>query len=128
MPLVTLSQRAPVDGAKARAMLDEVHAALVAAGVPAADRFQRVLELAPDRLVVDPRYPDLARDRSERFVLIEVLWSVGRSVKIKRKVAADIAQGVARAGGLEPADVMVVFVETQWENWAFADGRLVNAE
>lgn len=128
MPLVTLSQRAPVDDAKVRAMLDEVHAALVAAGVPAADRFQRVLELAPARFVVDPRYPELERDRSDRFALVEVLWSVGRNVKIKRKVAADIAKGVARAGGIEPADVMVVFVETQWENWAFSGGRLINAD
>lgn len=127
MPLVTLSQRAPVEASAARAMLDEVHAALVASGVPPADRFQRVLELAPERFVVDARYPDLARDRSERFVLIEVLWSVGRSVKVKRKVAADIATNVARVAGLEPADVMVVFAETQWENWAFAGGGLIHA-
>lgn len=128
MPLVTLSQRAPVDAAQARAMLDQVQAALVASGVPPSDRFQRVLELAPNRFVVDARYPDLDRDRSERFVLIEVLWSVGRSVKVKRKVAADIATNVARVAGLEPRDVMVVFVETQWENWAFSGGRLLHAE
>jgi phenylpyruvate tautomerase PptA (4-oxalocrotonate tautomerase family) len=127
MPLVTLTLRRPAGPGVARRMLDEVHAALVAAGVPAADRFQRVLELAPDATVVDPRYPDLERDRSERFVLVEILWSVGRSVKIKRNVAADIAAGVARAGSLAPDDVMVVFVETAWENWAFAGGRLLHA-
>ena len=127
MPLVTLTLRRPSATGIARRMLDEVHAALVASGVPTADRFQRVLELAPEATVVDPRYPDLQRDRSERFALVEVLWSVGRSVKIKRKVAADIAAGVARAGSLEPDDVMVVFVETAWENWAFAGGRLLHA-
>lgn len=127
MPLVTLTLRRPAAPGVARRMLDEVHAALVAAGVPAADRFQRVLELAPDATVVDPRYPDLERDRSERFALVEILWSVGRSVKIKRKVAADIAAGGARAGSLAPDDVMVVFVETAWENWAFAGGRLLHA-
>ncbi len=128
MPLVTLTQRAPADAAATRAMLDAVHAALVASGVPPADRFQRVLELPPDRFVVDPRYPDLARDRSGRFVLVEVLWSVGRSVKVKRKAVADIVAGVARAGGLDPGDVMVVFIETAWENWAFSHGRLLHAE
>lgn len=128
MPLVTLSQRAPVDPAQARAILDQVHAALVASGVPPADRFQRVLELNADRLVVDARYPDLARDRSDRFVLIEILWSVGRNVKIKRKVATDIANGVARVAGIDAADVMVVFVETAWENWSFSGGRLLNAD
>lgn len=128
MPLVTLSQRAPVDPSKARAILDQVHAALVASGVPPADRFQRVLELDPDRFVVDPRYPDLARDRGDRFALIEILWSVGRNVKIKRKVASDIANGVARVAGIDAADVMVVFVETAWENWSFSGGRLLNAD
>ena len=127
MPLVTLSLRQPAAPGIARRMLDEVHAALVASGVPAADRFQRVLELAPEPAVVDPRYPDLERDRSDRFVLVEVLWSVGRSVKVKRKVTADIAAGVARAGSLDPNDVMVVFLETAWENWAFAGGRLLHA-
>jgi len=127
MPLVTLTLRDAGAPGVARRMLDEVHAALVAAGVPAADRFQRVLELSTASTVIDPRYPDLARDRSDRFALVEVLWSVGRSVKIKRKVAADIAAGVARAGSLEPDDVMVVFVETAWENWAFAGGRLLHA-
>jgi phenylpyruvate tautomerase PptA (4-oxalocrotonate tautomerase family) len=27
----------------------------------------------------------------------------------------------------DPDDVMVVFVETAWENWAFAGGRLLHA-
>ena len=127
MPLVTLTLRTPAPRARKRAMLDAIHAALVASGVPAADRFQRVLALGPDDGIVDPRYPDLARDRSERSAIVEVLWSVGRSVKIKRKVAADIVDGVARAADLDPDDVMVVFVETAWENWAFAGGRLLHA-
>jgi phenylpyruvate tautomerase PptA (4-oxalocrotonate tautomerase family) len=127
MPLVTLTLRAPVDSGRARAILDRVHAALVAAGVPATDRFQRVLELAPDRFIVDPRYPDLARDRGPGFVLIEILWSVGRSVNVKRKLVADIADGVAHVAAIAPDDVMVVFAETAWENWAFAGGRLLHA-
>ena len=127
MPLVTLTLRDTAPAGLARRILDEVHDALVASGVPAADRFQRVLALAPDAMVVDPRYPDLARDRAERFVLIDIVWSVGRSVNVKRRVAADIAKRAARAAGIEPDDVMVVFVETQWENWAFAGGRLLHA-
>jgi phenylpyruvate tautomerase PptA (4-oxalocrotonate tautomerase family) len=108
-------------------MLDAIHQALVASGVPPTDRFQRVLVPAPEDLVVDPRYPDLARDRGAGSVIVEVLWSVGRSVKVKRKVVGDIVAGVARAASIEPDDVMVVFVETAWENWAFAGGRLLHA-
>lgn len=127
MPLVTLTLRRPLAPAVKRAMLDAVHHALVASGVPPADRFQRVIVPAPEDLVVDPRYPDLARDRGEGSVIVEVLWSVGRSVKVKRKVVADIVAGVARAATIDPDDVMVVFVETAWENWAFAGGRLLHA-
>ena len=127
MPLVTLTLRDTAPAGLARRILDEVHDALVASGVPAADRFQRVLALDPDAMVVDPRYPDLARDRAERFVLIDIVWSVGRSVNVKRKLAADLAGRVARAAGTAPEDAMLVFVETAWENWAFAGGRLLHA-
>ena len=126
MPLVTLTLPAGRAPGFVRAVLDATHAALVEAGVPAADRFQRVLELPEGRLVVDPRFPDLTADRGAGFALIEILWSVGRNVKVKRKVAADIVQGVARAGG-DPEQTMIVFVETAWENWAFGGGRLLNA-
>lgn len=77
--------------------------------------------------VSDARYPDLTSDRGRDFVLIEILWSVGRSVKVKRKVVDDIAKGVAREAGVDPEAVMVVFVETQWENWAFGGGRILHA-
>lgn len=49
-------------------MLDAVHHALVASGVPPAHRFQRVIVPAPEDIVVDPRYPDLGRDRSNGSV------------------------------------------------------------
>jgi phenylpyruvate tautomerase PptA (4-oxalocrotonate tautomerase family) len=47
-------------------------------------------------------------------------------VKVKRKILADIANGVSRDPGLDPEHVMVCFKETQWENWAFAGGRLIH--
>lgn len=46
MPLVTLTVRKPKPVEFKAAVLDAVHAALVSSGVPAADRFQRVLELS----------------------------------------------------------------------------------
>jgi phenylpyruvate tautomerase PptA (4-oxalocrotonate tautomerase family) len=126
MPLITVSVVGKRDKSYKRALLDSVQQALVASGVPATDRFQRVLELDRDNFVFDPRYPDLETARDDDFVLVEVLWSVGRSVKIKRKVALDIATRVARSVQIDAERVMVVFVETQWENWAFGGGRLLH--
>jgi phenylpyruvate tautomerase PptA (4-oxalocrotonate tautomerase family) len=128
MPLVTVTLQRPRTREGKTAILDAVHRSLVAAGVPEADRFQRVLELDEHDFRFDARYPDARTPRSRDFVLIEILWSVGRSVRVKRKLVADITEALARDAGLDPEQVMIVFVETAWENWAFAGGRLLHAE
>ena len=98
MPLVTATVQKPKSRAFKDAVLAGVHRALVASGVPEADRFQRVIELDAEGLRFDPRYPDLEALRDANYTLIEILWSVGRSVKIKRKVVADIVANLrARA-------------------------------
>jgi len=125
MPLVTLTVRRPRTAAFKAAVLDAVHAALVASGVPATDKFQRVLELDADDFRFDPTYPDAATPRGEDFVLIEILWSVGRSVKVKKKMLEDL-MGRLKGAGLDTEHVMVCFKETTWENWAFAGGRLLH--
>ena len=127
MPLVTISVRKPKSAAFTSAVLDAVHQGLIAAGVPEADRFQRVLALSDDDFRYDARYPDLASARGDDFVLIEILWSVGRSVKVKRKLLADIVAKIARDPGVDPEHVMIAFKETAWENWSFGGGRLLHA-
>ena len=106
-------------------MLDSVHAALIASGIPATDKFQRVLELDADDFRFDASYPDLTTPRNDDFVLIEILWSVGRSVKVKKKLLDDIISGL-RGAGFNPENVMICFKETAWENWAFGGGRLIH--
>ena len=125
MPLVTVTVQKPKTESFKTAVLDSVHAALVGVGVPETDRFQRVLELDASDLRVDPRYPDAASPRGADFVLIEVLWSFGRSVKVKRQLLADLMQRLS-AQGLDTEQVMVCFKETAWENWSFAGGRLLH--
>jgi phenylpyruvate tautomerase PptA (4-oxalocrotonate tautomerase family) len=125
VPLVTLTVRRPKSAEFKAAVLDAVHAALVSAGVPPADRFQRVLELTENDFRFDPAYPDLKSPRDADFVLIEILWSVGRSVKVKKKMLAELMESLGHAG-LNTEHVMVCFKETSWENWAFGGGRLIH--
>lgn len=125
MPLVTLTVRKPKSGAFKTTVLDAVHAALVSSGVPVTDKFQRVIELEADDFRFDPNYPDLQSDRTDNFALIEILWSVGRSVKVKKKLLEELMGTLARAG-LNPENVMVCFKETSWENWSFGGGRLIH--
>ncbi len=126
MPLVTITVRKPKSTEFKSAVLGVVHSALVASGVPEADRFQRVSELDADDFRFDPAYPDVTANRDNDFVLIEILFSVGRSVKVKKKILADIIAGLVRAPGLNADNVMVCFKETAWENWSFAGGRLIH--
>ncbi|MFZ6771404.1 tautomerase family protein [Undibacterium sp. SXout7W] len=125
MPLVTMTVRKPKTAEFKDAVLNAVHDALVESGVPQADVFQRVLSLEEEDFRFDARYPDAQSDRNQDFVLIEILWSVGRSVKIKKKLLESLMNRLA-AQGLNPENVMVVFKETSWENWSFAGGRLIH--
>jgi hypothetical protein len=125
MPLVTLTVRKPKSAAFKTGVLESVHAALVSSGVPATDRFHRVLELSADDFRFDAAYPDLKTERNDDFVLIEILWSVGRSVKVKKKLLEELMASLARQN-LNPENVMVCFKETTWENWSFGGGRLIH--
>jgi phenylpyruvate tautomerase PptA (4-oxalocrotonate tautomerase family) len=125
MPFVTLTVRKPKSTGFKDKVFAAVHAALVATGVPDTDRFQRVLELDPADFRYDSHYPDVATTRTDDFVLIEIVWSVGRSVKVKKKLLADLMDQL-RASGFDPENVMVVFKETGWENWSFAGGRILH--
>jgi phenylpyruvate tautomerase PptA (4-oxalocrotonate tautomerase family) len=125
MPLITVTLRKPKSRDFKNGVLDAVHAALVSSGVPSADKFQRVIELDADDFRFDPSYPDLKAGRNDDFVLIEILWSVGRSVKVKRKLLEELMGSLSRLS-LNPENVMVVFKETTWENWSFGGGRLIH--
>jgi hypothetical protein len=125
MPLVTLTVRKPKSAKFKGDVLDAVQAALVSSGVPPTDKFQRVIELEAADFRYDPGYPDLSSERTEDFVLIEILWSVGRSVKVKKALLATLMATLS-SHGLNTEHVMVCFKETAWENWAFGGGRLIH--
>ena len=127
MPLVTLTVLKPKTVEFKSGVLAAVHGALVASGVPVADRFQRVFELDPADFRFDPNYPDLTTPRNTDFALVEILFSEGRSVKVKKKIVSDIlASLTADPLRLVADNVMIVFKETRWENWVFGGGRFIH--
>ena len=79
MPLVTLTIRKPKTAEFKARVLDAVHGALVAAGVPQADRFQRVLELGPDDFRFDAAYPDVATSHPD-FAYIQGVYDAGFAI------------------------------------------------
>src|ERR1700761_5637296 len=114
MPLVTITLGKGRTAEEKQKIGDAIQAALVETGVPAADRFQRFLELEPENFIYDKNYPDLSKPRTSQFIVIEILLSVGRSVKVKRKILAGLVAGL-KSLGIDPNDVFIVFKETSWE-------------
>jgi len=126
MPTVTITVRKPKSPEFKTQVLAAVHAALVSSGVSPNDRFHRVLELAAEDFQFDPRFPDLSHDRTDDFVLIEVLLGVGRSVKVKKTILSGLMERLA-SEGFDPDNFMVIFQELAWENWSPAGGRMPHA-
>ncbi|HEX5690972.1 MAG TPA: tautomerase family protein [Roseiflexaceae bacterium] len=122
MPFVTITLLESTPAADRSAIADGIHQAIVQAGFPPSDRFQRVIALKADEFLFDRTHPNLDAPRSDRFVAIEILISIGRSVEFKRDLLAALVANLQRDPGLEARDVLVVFVETARENWAFAYG------
>jgi len=126
MPLVTITQVKGRTAEQKKKIGDAIQAALVETGVPVADRFQRFIDLEAGDFIFDNNYPDLSKPRTGAFTMIEILLSVGRSVKVKRKILGSLVAQL-KTLGIEPNDLFVVFKETSWENWAFANGEILHA-
>jgi hypothetical protein len=78
MPFVTFTVRRGLGAADKSRLSEAMLEAQVTAGYHRADRFHRFLEVDGDDLLVDPRFPDYATDRTDRFMVFEVVISGGR--------------------------------------------------
>ncbi|SHM14626.1 tautomerase family protein [Chryseobacterium polytrichastri] len=126
MPLITITSLKGRTAEEKQKIGEAVHAAIVEGGVPPTDRFQRFLDLEPENFLYDKYYPNLENGRTENFVIIEILLSVGRSVKVKRKILETLITKLQDLS-FNPEDVFVSFQETAWENWSFAKGEILHA-
>ena len=95
MPFVTFTVRRGLSAADKSRLSDAMLEAQVAAGYHRADRFHRFLEVDHDDLLVDARFPDYATDRTDRFMVVEVVISSGRPTG----TAAAIADEAVRLFG-----------------------------
>ena len=68
LPFVTFTVRRGLSAADKSRLSEAMLEAQVAAGYHQADRFHRFLEVDQDDLLVDPRFPDYATDRTDRFM------------------------------------------------------------
>lgn len=128
MPLVTISISEGFSLSDKRVVADCVHDALVGVGFPESARFQKILRLSRDQFIYDRKYPDLQDSRSSRFVLIEIVLPAGRSREFKKDLLMIIVENLRERIGVRACDVMVLFMETDRDNWAYYGGVLHYSE
>ena len=122
MPLVTISLTESWSIEDQRLIADGIHEAIAGVGFPQKDRFQKIHRLSKEQFIFDDRHPDLVESRSEQFVLIEITISFGRSDEFKKELLTRIINNLKNKPGISPHNIMVLFIETARENWAFAGG------
>jgi phenylpyruvate tautomerase PptA (4-oxalocrotonate tautomerase family) len=95
-----------------RAISDAIHAAAVRTlALPADKRFHRFIALEEWQSVAPA-------DRTERYLIIEVLMFSGRSSATKKSLLRALMDDLARALALHPNDIEITIIESPRENWA----------
>jgi len=90
-------------------------------GVPDRDRFQLITEHQPDNFDFNRSYLDV--NRSDRFVLVHVTLSAGRSTEAKQAFYARLAELLTETIGLRAEDLTVVLAENTRADWSFGHGE-----
>jgi 4-oxalocrotonate tautomerase len=120
MPLVIISLRDGTPPEYRRAIADSVHHAMMQTlGIPADDRFQLVLEHAPENMIHDRMFFGIERGEGSVFVQITINQ---REASVKRELFARIAESLSASPGVRREDVFIGIVEVAPENW-WADAR-----
>ncbi len=122
MPLVEIDLLEGRAEPELDAISDAVHEAMVAVlDVPQRDRFQIITERRTRDLRFDPNYLDI--DRDERFLLIRITLSAGRTTDAKQEFYRRLAGLLAERIGMRTENLAVVMVENQREDWSFGRGQ-----
>lgn len=122
MPLVRIDLLAAYTAEDRKTIGDSVHRAMVdTLDVPERDRFQMIATHAADDFDFNRSYLDI--ERTDRFVLVEVTLSAGRTTEAKQAFYARLAESLTDAIGLRPEDLAVALIENQRQDWSFGNGE-----
>ena len=113
MPLVTFTVRRRLSASDKSCLSEAMLEAQVAAGYHPADRFHRFIEVGRDDLLVDPRFPDYATDRTGRFMVVEVIISSGRPTGTAATIADEAVRLFGERLHLAPHDILFAFYEVE---------------
>ena len=111
MPFVTFTVRRGLSAADKSRLSAAMLEAQMAAGYDRTDRFHRFVEVGQDDLLVDLRFPDYATDRTDRFMVVEVIISSARPAGTAATIADEAVRLFGERLHLAPQDILFVFHE-----------------
>ncbi|RZS77524.1 tautomerase-like protein [Motilibacter rhizosphaerae] len=118
MPRATVEVRRSYAAEEEVAILDAVHAALVAAfRIPEQDKHLRLVVHEPHRFAVPPTL-----DQPDRATLVTIDCFAGRSLGAKRALYSEIVTRLD-ALGIPPGCVSILLRESPLEDWGISGGQ-----
>ena len=122
MPLVRISVHSSVPAETRKAIASAVYESMrETIGIPEGDRFILLSAHNEDEWFIDPNFPRL--QRSEKYVLIHITLSRGRTIEQKQVLYARIAERLHQAAEIPLDDVMTELTENSLEDWSFGKGQ-----
>jgi 4-oxalocrotonate tautomerase len=122
VPLVRISLARGKSPEFRQGIADAVHESLVEVfSIPALDRFQVVEEVDPANLFFPPSYMDIPHTGD--IIYVQIVARAGRSLDLKRRLFARIAERAAARTEHNPDDIVIVLVENTSEDWSFGRGE-----
>jgi len=121
MPLVRIELQRGKPAEYRRTLAEQVYEAMRdAIKIPENDKFVVITERDPDNFIYDRNY--LGIQRSDDFVLIQIVFRRGRPVEMKQEFYKRLTERLQESLALRPSDVFVSLLENGAEDWSFGDG------
>jgi phenylpyruvate tautomerase PptA (4-oxalocrotonate tautomerase family) len=115
MPLVKVSLLKGKSKEEKEALLNAIHAALIAAfKIPENDRNQRIFEFEPENFYIPA-------GKTSNYTLIEIDVFPGRSQDAKRKLYRTLVHNLKECN-IQPDDLLIVLNEPPLHNWGVRGG------
>jgi 4-oxalocrotonate tautomerase len=122
MPLVRIDLPSTIEPARRGLIGDIVYRAMAdVLNVPDGDKFQIITAHDADSLRIDRAY--LGIERSAKALIVDITLNAGRTVELKQRFYATVAERLEAEAKVRPQDVLIVLTEVAKENWSFGNGE-----
>ncbi|MEK5259945.1 tautomerase family protein [Paenibacillus sp. SEL3] len=88
--------------------------------VPENDRFLIIEEHNRENFNFDPNCLDI--ERSDGFLIVQIILNVGRSSEVKKEFYAAFAEQLHEQCNIRTEDVFINLIEVTKDNWSYGNG------